>query len=187
MFVSMTPYDYTESVQTGGEIEAAYLAMGNYPVDYVTRKGSSSTKKFYIYYPKELKNSSYPVVVMLNGTGVLPQKYKVVFEHLASWGFIVIGSNDDSCGFGISADESIDLINKENTNPKSIFYGKMDTANIGITGHSQGGAGVLTALSVMKHKDCYKTAVALSPTHEELSHNLGWNYDLTKITTPVLL
>lgn len=74
MFVSMAPYDYTESVQTGGEIEAAYLAMGNYPVDYVTRKGSSSTKKFYIYYPKELKNSSYPVVVMLNGTGVLPQK-----------------------------------------------------------------------------------------------------------------
>jgi len=183
----MAPSDYTETVQTGGDVEAKYLAMGNYSVDYVTRKGSKVTKKFYIYYPKNLNEASYPVVVMLNGTGVLPQKYKAVFEHMASWGFIVIGCDDDSSGFGNSADESVELIYKENTDSGSIFYGKMDTANIGITGHSQGGAGVLTALSIMKKKDCYKTAVALSPTHEEMAHNMGWNYDLSKIEVPVLL
>lgn len=183
-FVSMAPSDYTDTVKTGGKVEAKYLVMGDYSVDYVTRKGSDVTKKIYIYYPEDLNESSYPVVVMLNGTGVLPKKYKAVFEHLASWGFIVIGSNDDSSGFGTSADESIDLINKENNDSASIFYGKMDTSNIGITGHSQGGAGVLT---IMNHKDCYKTAVALSPTHEEMSHNLGWNYDLSKIETPILI
>lgn len=181
------PLDYTSTVSTGGAIEAKYLSMGNYQVASIKKAGSSTTKNFYIYYPENLPEQKYPVVVMLNGTGVLPKKYESVFQHLASWGFIVIGSDDDSCGFGTSADESINLINSENTNSESIFYGKMDIENIGITGHSQGGAGVLTALSIMNYKSCYKTAVALSPTYEERSHDLGWKYDLSKIDTPVLL
>ena len=39
----------------------------------------------------------------------------------------------------------------------------------------------------MKHSSIYKTAVSLSPTHEELAKNLGWHYDLTKINIPLLL
>lgn len=39
----------------------------------------------------------------------------------------------------------------------------------------------------MEHKDKYKTAIALSPTHEETAHQLGWNYDLNKIDIPVLM
>ena len=38
-----------------------------------------------------------------------------------------------------------------------------------------------------KHKDEYKTAVALSPTHEETALAFGWNYDLTKINIPILM
>ena len=79
------------------------------------------------------------------------------------------------------------LIISENSNSNSIFYGKLDLDNIGITGHSQGGAGVLTATSIMEHKDKYKTAVALSPTHEETAHQFGWKYDLTKINIPILM
>ena len=79
------------------------------------------------------------------------------------------------------------LIISENSNSNSIFYGKLDLDNIGITGHSQGGSGVLTATSIMEYKDKYKTAVALSPTHEEISHQFGWKYDLTKINIPILM
>lgn len=183
----MAPSNYTETVKTGGEIEAKYLALGDSQVEYVTRKGSSVTKKFCIYYPAGLTESKYPVVIMLNGTGVLPYKYKSVFQHMASWGFIVVGSDDDSSGFGKSADESVDLLYKENTDPESIFFGKIDTSNLGIAGHSQGGAGVLTALSIMNHKNSFKTAVSLSPTYEEMSIKLGWKYDLTQINTPLLL
>ena len=39
----------------------------------------------------------------------------------------------------------------------------------------------------MEHKDKYKTAVALSPTHEESALALGWNYDLTTISIPTLI
>ena len=59
--------------------------------------------------------------------------------------------------------------------------------NIGITGHSQGGAGVFTSISIMEYKDVYKTAVALSPTYEESALAFGWNYDLTKVNIPTLI
>lgn len=189
LFIPMTPNNYTKEVKTGGDIEIKYLSMGDYKVKKVKKDGSEITKKYYIYYPEELSNinKKYPVVVILNVTGVLPKKYKALFKHLASWGFVVIGNDDGSTGFGKSADETIDLIISENSNSNSIFYGKLDLDNIGITGHSQGGAGVLTATSIMEYKDKYKTAVALSPTHEEISHQFGWKYDLTKINIPILM
>lgn len=188
-FIPMAPNNYTKEIETGGDIEAKYLAMGNYKVKSIKKDGLELTKKYCIYYPDELKNSNkkYPVVIVLNGTGVLPKKYKALFKHLASWGFVVIGNDDGSTGFGKSADETIDLIISENSNSNSIFYGKLDLDNIGITGHSQGGAGVFTATSIMEHKDKYKTAVALSPTHEEMAHQFGWKYDLTKINIPILM
>ena len=189
LFIPMTPNNYTKEVKTGGDIEIKYLSMGDYKVKKVKKDGSEITKKYYIYYPEELSNinKKYPVVFILNGTGVLPKKYKALFKHLASWGFVVIGNDDGSTGFGKSADETIDLIISENSNSNSIFYGKLDLDNIGITGHSQGGAGVLTATSIMEYKDKYKTAVALSPTHEEISYQFGWKYDLTKINIPILM
>lgn len=188
-FIPMTPNNYTKEVKTGGDIETKYLAIGDYKVKKMKKEGSEITKKYYIYYPEELKNrdKKYPVVVILNGTGVLPKKYKALFKHLASWGFVVIGNDDGSTGFSKSADETMDLIISENSNSNSIFYGKLDLDNIGITGHSQGGAGVFTAISIMEHKDKYKTAVALSPTHEETAHQFGWKYDLTKINIPILM
>lgn len=188
-FIPMTPNNYTKEVKTGGDIETKYLLIGDYKIKNIKREGTEITKKYYIYYPEKLKNSDkkYPVVVILNGTGVLPKKYKALFKHMASWGFVVIGSDDGSTGFGKSADETMELIISENSNNSSIFYGKLDLDNIGITGHSQGGAGVFTAISIMEHKDKYKTAVALSPTHEETAHQFGWKYDLTKINIPTLM
>lgn len=188
-FAKAVPKNYTKEVKTGGVIEAKYLAMGEYKVKSTKSKATELTKYNYVYYPKELESSNkkYPVVVVLNGTGVLPKKYKALFEHLASWGFIVVGNDDGSTGFGKSADETIDYIKKANEDKDSVLYGKIDIDNIGITGHSQGGAGVFTSISIMEHKDEYKTAVALSPTYEESALAFGWNYDLTKINIPTLM
>lgn len=188
-FVPAVPKNYTKEVKTGGDIEAKYLAMGEYKVKSTKSKATELTKYNYVYYPEELENSNrkYPVVVVLNGTGVLPKKYKALFEHLASWGFIVVGNDDGSTGFGKSADETIDYIKEANEDKDSVLYGKIDIDNIGITGHSQGGAGVFTSISIMDYKDEYKTAVALSPTHEESALAFGWNYDLTKINIPTLI
>ena len=145
-FVPAVPKNYTKEVKTGGDIEAKYLAMGEYKVKHTKSKATELTKYNYVYYPEELESSNkkYPVVVVLNGTGVLPKKYTALFEHLASWGFIVVGNDDGSTGFGKSADETIDYIKKANDDKNSVLYKKIDVDDIGITGHSQGGAGVFT-------------------------------------------
>lgn len=188
-FIPAVPNNYMHQVKTGGDIETKYLAMGKYKVKSTKSKATELTKYNYVYYPEELENNNdkYPVVVVLNGTGILPKKYKALFKHLASYGFIVVGNDDPSTGFGKSADETMDYIKKANNDKDSIFYKKIDIDNIGITGHSQGGAGVFTAITIMEHKDDYKTAVALSPTHEETAIAFGWNYDLTKVNIPTLI
>ena len=77
----------------------------------------------------------------------------------------------------------IEIVN-EKVNP---FRGKIDLDNVGITGHSQGGVGVINAITVQDHRDIYKAAVSLSPTNKELAHNLEWDFDPSKVTAPVLI
>ena len=93
------PADYTETVQTGGELEAVYLAAGPHQTEQLTVPAPREEwGSFTAWYPADLPQSDaqYPVVVMVNGTGVYASKYPAVFEHLASWGFIVVGNEDPS-------------------------------------------------------------------------------------------
>ena len=183
------PTNYTKTVATGGNIEAKYLAMGEHKVKYLEQAADDPIKKYEIYYPQDLEsdNGQYPVVIFVNGTGVPGSKYKALFKHLASWGFIVVGNEDPSTGWGTSADQTLIHMIELNEDSTSIFFGKIDTENIGLSGHSQGGAGVLCAASVQDHADLYKTVVALSPTHEEMAHAFTWMYDMEKITCPLLM
>ena len=189
LMVPSVPKNYTRTVKTGSPVEAKYLQFGPNHILYQKEKGTELTKYFHIYYPQELEKTQkqYPVVIILNGTGILPKKYPALFQHLASWGFIVIGNDDPSTGFGLSADETIDYLIKINDDQNHILYHHIDFKHIGITGHSQGGAGVLTAVSHTKHQNIYKTAVALSPTHEKMAHDFGWSYDLTQISIPLFI
>ncbi|MCR5228572.1 MAG: hypothetical protein K6D03_00430 [Solobacterium sp.] len=42
----------------------------------------------------ESSDRKYPAVIFVNGTGIRGSKYKALFKHLASWGFIVAGNED---------------------------------------------------------------------------------------------
>lgn len=124
---------------------------------------------------------------MLNGTDVKASKYKEQFIHFASWGFIVIGTEEKESWDAVAADKSLAYMLAENENPSSIFYHKVDVHNIGAMGHSQGGAGVFNAITEMEHSNMFKAAVSLSPTHEEQAIALKWHYDLTKISIPIFI
>lgn len=188
-FVPAVPNDYTTKVQTGGEIEATYIKNGNYQVKYLEEKTTEDFKKYEVYYPQNIVSSTekYPVVVVLNGTGVYAHKYKALFRHLASWGFIVLGNEDPSTCKGTSADKTLAFILDKNKDSNSIFYNKIDTDNIGASGHSQGGVGVINAITVNEHGSMYKTAVALSPTNEIGAKDLNMAYDITKVKIPLLM
>ena len=183
------PKNYTKSVETGGEIEARYMQKGAYTVKHFTVDADEALQKHLVYYPADLESTDkkYPVIFSLNGTGVAGSKYTSVFEHFASWGFIVLGNEDPSTGFGTTADKMYDFLAAQNSDAGSPLYNKVDFDNIGLIGHSQGGAGVFSALSIVETSDKYKTGVALSPTHEETAHALTWMYDLEKVSVPVLM
>lgn len=188
------PENYTETVETGGEIEAKYMAKGTYEISFFEEPVLQGFGKYRIYYPTELENADkiYPVVVVANGSGCKASKYPSLFEHLASWGFIVIGTEEEYDWNGFASEmclrhlirlNEIEIVN-DKENP---LRGKIDLDNVGITGHSQGGVGVINAITVQEHKDFYKAAVSLSPTNKELAHNLEWDYDAAKIEMPILL
>ena len=128
-----------------------------------------------------------PVVIFANGTGVTASKYPTLFQHLASWGFIVIGNEDPGSGNGSSSDKSVAFLLKQNEDKTSPIYHKADINDIGISGHSQGGAGVFNAITNAKYGKYYKTAVAMSPTNEESAAGLKWGYNPTLVDIPTLL
>lgn len=168
-----------------------YMAAGSYEIGYFEADyaENANIKKIEIWYPKELETSGekYPVVVFVNGTGVAASRYKPVFEHLASWGFIAIGNEDPSTWEGKKADATLSWLLAANEDETSIFYHRVDTNNIGITGHSQGGVGVFHAINETEHKELYKCAVSLSPTQEDMAEALKMPYDSSKTAIPVMI
>jgi pimeloyl-ACP methyl ester carboxylesterase len=70
---------------------------------------------------------------------------------------------------------SIDYIIAQNANPDSIFYGKVDTENIGVAGHSQGGRSSVNAAVADDRIDCVLSIA-------------GSNYksEAKKLSTPTL-
>lgn len=183
------PNDYTKRVETGGGLESGYLAMGEHEVKYIEAAAPGEWKKFEAYYPAELEKSTdkYPIVVFANGTGIYASKYKALFRHLASWGFIVLGNEDPSTVTGASAEATLVWLLEQNEDPDSVFYRKADTEHIGISGHSQGGVAVFNAVSEQPHGDLYTCAVSLSPTEWALAMAIGLNYDPGKMSVPTLV
>ena len=183
------PNDYTETVETGGALEAKYLAMGPYEVKQVKAEAPEDWKEFVAYYPAQLEDSGdqWPAVVFVNGTGVYAAKYPALFRHLASWGFIVLGNEDPGTFSGDSTDATLAWLLEQNGDPDSVFYQKVDTAHMGLSGHSQGGVGVFNAISEQPNGGLYTCAVSLSPTQEDLAAALNIPYDPSKTVIPTLV
>ena len=183
------PNDYTETVETGGALEAKYLAMGPYEVKQVKAEAPEDWKEFVAYYPAQLEDSGdqWPAVVFVNGTGVYASKYPALFRHLASWGFIVLGNEDPGTFSGDSTDATLAWLLEQNGDPDSVFYQKVDTAHMGLSGHSQGGVGVFNAISEQPNGGLYTCAVSLSPTQEDLAAALNIPYDPSKTVIPTLV
>lgn len=193
LFTSKQPAvkkDYFEKTNTDEPLEARYTAKGTYEVSFVEFDAQNDTyKKYEIWYPAELKaeHQTYPLVVMANGTGVPASKYVSIFEHLASWGVIVVGNEDLDSWSGKSSAKSLEFMLELNDSRESIFYQKIDTENIGIAGHSQGGVGAINAVTNQPNGNYYKVIYTASTPHHALAEGLEWQYDVSKITIPYLM
>jgi hypothetical protein len=142
-----------------GPIEQKYRKTGPWSaVSTVTTQAicNREDKLCDIWFPTNLGSNpitgavsgfKHPVIAWANGTGSPSSKYAYYLRHLASWGFIVIASRDLGTGEGgTTADAAKYILDRGNT-PGNIFFGKVDATNVGVSGHSQGGATVLKLAS----------------------------------------
>ena len=188
------PTNYTQTVKTGGVLEAKYLAMGEYDVNSFEASAMMSFGKYEIYYPANMgeMGEPLPAVVFVNGTGVKGTKYPALQKHLASWGVITIATEEEYAWNGFSAEMSVRYLEMLNGYQGEVngqpnpFYGKIDVNNIGVTGHSQGGFGVVNAITTQRHSGNYKAAVILS-SNAQTNEALQWEADATQIQAPTLI
>ncbi|POM27066.1 Alpha/beta hydrolase family protein [Actinomadura rubteroloni] len=133
----------------------------------VTSKTQGDTT---LYYPADIAASAdkHPVIVWGNGTFAWPQVYDGLLRHWASQGFVVAAANTAFSNTGLEMRAGIDLLAKENAKAGSPFQNRIDLANIGAAGHSQGGAGAINATLDPR----IKTTVPIQPGPLALSSYL---------------
>lgn len=181
---------YQSTIETGGVVEQQYLENGEYQTARYTALAEAPIEKYTVYYPKELENAAqtYPMVLVVNQTGGKATKYEPLLKHLASWGFVVVGTQDKGTGTGETTIQTLNYMLGLNNNPDSRFFQKIDTENIGITGHSQGGAAVLRAITMYPESQMFKTAVPISPVCERVAQQAtDYPYDSANVSCPIFL
>jgi hypothetical protein len=136
-----------------GLIEKKYAKDG--PETPVTQIGSAGTwqccdrrgNPYDLYYPAGLATGGRrPVVVWGNGTFGSSTEVAYFLRHLASWGFIVIATQDMFTGDGNTIADSAKFMLDADLTAGNMFQGKVDRSHIGAVGHSQGAAGVINAM-----------------------------------------
>jgi len=122
-----------------------------------------------IFTPGPLEaNCPHPVVAWGNGTGVtgasmtvpagactgtstldcLSGTYDFFNVYAASYGIVVIASDNSNTGSGVYHKVGIEYMMKQNADPSSPFYQKLST-RVGVSGHSQGAIGATIGASLI--------------------------------------
>lgn len=159
-------------------VEQKYHENGPYQVTV------HSIDDIHVFVPDTIHNAPLPTVVMVNGTGLKALHYRPVFEHLASWGFVVIGNDDSNAWNGRSALVSLDKAIFQNSIVSSPLYQRIDLDRIGVVGHSQGAMGAINAAT---EDDRFKVLYAASCPQKSLAKKLGWSYSMKTISIPTML
>lgn len=183
--------NYYEQTLTGGSIEAEYTDMGEYDVSYADYSARDVLiQQYEVWYPSALKeeeDKQWPVVVMANGTGVAASRYAPVFQHLASWGFVVIGNEQQNSWSGNGSDGALDLLIRLNEDEDTVFYQKLDLERVGAAGHSQGAIGAINGVTTQKNGWRYKALYTASTPSSLYAATLNWAYDVSQIQIPYFM
>lgn len=186
------PTDYQKKVNTGGPIEEQYLKNGPFAVHEWTAMAAASFHYYEIFYPAHMAEKC-PVVVFCNGTGVKASAYKPILRHLASWGFIAIGTEEEHSFSGFSAEMCIRYLKRLSEmqqlpdGSENPIYEKVDFDRVGISGHSQGGAAVFNTITQTHNAPIYKCAYVISPANKDLAHAFLWDYDIADVRIPTVI
>ncbi|WP_433565632.1 hypothetical protein ACQP1O_10550 [Nocardia sp. CA-151230] len=144
-------------------VEAVYAQPGSWAVtEQRAFTCCDSTGAAYdIWYPTELGANGFrhPIITWGDGTNAHPNQYAYLLRHFASWGFVVIATENSATGSGIDIAGAVDTLLSLAADPGSVFHDRLDPEAIGAVGHSQGATGVLNAM--MRSGGRIKTAVPI--------------------------
>jgi len=146
-----------------GKIEKKYYANGTWTVTVSTGAFccDSSGNKFDVYYPTDLGANGFkhPILTWANGTNALPSQYSYLLTHMASWGFVIIATEDLNTGVGQTVLDAANFLIDANSDSSSIFFQKLDVSEVGAFGHSQGATGAINAM--IKSGGAIKTVIPI--------------------------
>ena len=71
-----------------------------------------------------------------------------------------------------------------NNTENNIFYQKIDTENIGLLGHSEGGVGAINAATKYKDSHYFKAIYTASIPSLLVARFMRWNYDVSLLKIP---
>ncbi|MGB7847629.1 MAG: hypothetical protein WBL63_18605 [Candidatus Acidiferrum sp.] len=163
ILVSCNPPNYPT-----GTIEKKYYAEGPWAVTVSLAASccDSAGNKFDLYFPTNLGANGFkhPILTWGNGTNATSEHYTYFLKHMASWGFVVIATQDLNTGVGQTVLDAANYLIHANSDVNSTFYQKLDVNNIGSFGHSQGAGGSINAL--IKSGGSIKTVIPIElPAH----------------------
>lgn len=146
-----------------GTIEQKYYAPGPWSVT-VSLGGAccdSAGNKFDLYLPTPLGANGFkhPILTWANGTNTSSDHYAYFLKHMASWGFVVIATQDLNTGVGQTVLDAANFLLTANGDSHSNFFQKLDVNNVGSFGHSQGATGAINAL--IKSAGTIKTVIPI--------------------------
>lgn len=169
------------------DLEYAYGQDGVSPVkEYHEKVDSDAFSEYVIYYPEDL-DQRYPVVVWGNGSGGTYRDYEAALKSLASYGFIVIGNDDQLTGSGETIYEMGLYAERLNADPDSMFCGKLDATRMGVGGHSQGACGAVNATTkYSRSAELFSALFTTSMPRPEMCVDQFsyWAYDPSELSIP---
>ncbi|WP_157574202.1 poly(ethylene terephthalate) hydrolase family protein [Nocardia jejuensis] len=174
-----------EAYFPAGVVEATYARPGPWVVS--TQKGfgccDSTGAAYDIWYPAELGSGGvrHPIITWGDGTNARPSRYDYLLRHLASWGFVVIATENTQAGSGVDIAGAVDFLLARAADPASPFHGRLDPDSIGAVGHSQGATGALNAM--LRSGGRIGTAVPIEPPIQLLCATGSWCPETRSLTS----
>lgn len=179
---------YYERFQSDAPLEMRYANPGAFETSYTEFvSDNESIGKVRVWYPTELEGSDkmWPMIMVVNASGTPASSFEPFFPRLATWGFVVVGNEDGQTGNGQTASITLDFM--LHLPSDSVLAGKIDYSNMGIIGYSQGGAGAICAVTNYENGALYKAIFTGSAAYPTLAKNMGWEYDVSKVTIPYFM
>lgn len=182
---------YKGEINTKMPIETKYKKMGSEQVAKVEFNSKNPTiGKIVTVYPHSILRSdhAFPLVNIGNASNTTAYDIIEAMEHLASWGYVVIGNMDKQTGSGSSISQTLDEFLYLAAQHDNLFYGKIDTTKIAIAGYSQGAYGTVMASTAYANSYLYKAVYLCSCPQKQIGINFKWGTtDFSKITAPLLM